>query len=203
MWTTECQSAFLAAKSALLSATLGHHPHKNAKTSITVETSDREFGGKQEQFLDSLWCPVAFFSRKLTKADRIQSAFNCELFPIFFTIKHFTTTSNSASSPSLLTINHSPFLSTVLLSDHPVTLDTCPLSVSFPPKRAMSVEKITLSLTHFKDRNSSVFLMIIDYRPITTDQATLDKIAVCKTSITRNQFDNIQFNDCTIFVMPP
>ena len=54
-WTTKCQSAFLAAKSALVSATLLHHPHSNAKSSITVDASDREVGGKLEQFLFGFW----------------------------------------------------------------------------------------------------------------------------------------------------
>ena len=88
-WTTKCQSAFLAAKSALVSATLLHHPHSNAKTSITVDASDRAVGGKLEQFLDGLWCPVAFFSRKLTNAERKYSAFDCELLAIFLSVKHF------------------------------------------------------------------------------------------------------------------
>ena len=44
-WITKCQSAFLAAKSALVSAILLHHPHSNAKTSITVDASDRAVGG--------------------------------------------------------------------------------------------------------------------------------------------------------------
>ena len=53
-WTTKCQSAFVAAKSALVSDTLLHHPHSNAKTSITVDASDRAVGGMLEQFLDGL-----------------------------------------------------------------------------------------------------------------------------------------------------
>ena len=72
-----------------MSATLLHHPHSNAKTSITVDASDRAVGGKLEQFLDGLWCPVAFFSRKLTNAERKYSAFGRELLAIFLSVKHF------------------------------------------------------------------------------------------------------------------
>ena len=75
-WSPECQSAFLAAKSALATATLLHHPDSNAKTSITVDTSDRAVGGQLEQ---GIWCPVAFFSRKLSNAERKYSTFDREL----------------------------------------------------------------------------------------------------------------------------
>ena len=60
----------------------------------------------------------------------------------------FATTSKAASSPSSLTTNHSPLPLPALLSAHPVRLNTCPSSVSFPPTCAMSVEKITLSQMH-------------------------------------------------------
>ena len=88
-WTTKCQSAFLATKLALVSATLFHHPHSNAMTSIKIDSSDRAVGGKLEQFLDGLWYPVAFFSRKLTNAERKYGAFDHKLLAIFLSVKHF------------------------------------------------------------------------------------------------------------------
>ena len=85
----ECQSAFLAAKSALVTATLLHHLHSNAKTSITVDASDRAVSGQLEQLLNGIWCPVAFFSRKLSNAERKYSTFDRELLAIFLAVKHF------------------------------------------------------------------------------------------------------------------
>ena len=58
-WTPECESAFLAAKSALASATLLQHLYLDARTSISVDASD---SGQLEQFLDGIRSPVAFFS---------------------------------------------------------------------------------------------------------------------------------------------
>ena len=44
--------------------------------------------------------------------------------------------------------------------------------------------------------------MIIDYHPITTDQATSDEITAYKTSITRNQFDkNLVINGTVLYLI--
>ena len=85
-WTPDCEAAFASAKSALESATLLHHPHPTALTSVTVDTSDKAVGG---QFLAGNWRPTAFFSRKLSTAKRKYSAFDRELLAIYLAIKHF------------------------------------------------------------------------------------------------------------------
>ena len=73
----------------LATATLLHHPDSNAKTSITVDASDRAVGGQLEQLLEGAWCPVAFFSRKLSNAERMYSTFDRELLAIFLAAEHF------------------------------------------------------------------------------------------------------------------
>ena len=88
-WTPECESAFTAAKSALASATLLHHPDPMAMTNITVDASDKAVGDQLEQFLAGYWRPIAFFSRKLSKAEKKYSTFDRELLAIFLAIKHF------------------------------------------------------------------------------------------------------------------
>ena len=147
-WTTKCQSAFLAAKSALVSSTLLHHPHSNAMTNITVDASDRAVGGKLKQFLDGLWCPVAFFSRKLTNAERKYSAFDRELLAIFLSVKHFR--HHIEGRQFTIFTDHKPltFAFASAVERSPRQTRHMSFISEFLPTCAMSVEKITLSQTH-------------------------------------------------------
>ena len=190
---------FFAAKSALVSATLLYHPHSNAKTSITVDASVRAVGGKLEQFLGGLWCPVAFFSRKLTNAERKYSAFDRELLAIFLSVKHFC--HHIEGRQFTIFIDHKPFTFAFASAAEHSPRQT--RHMSFISEFSTNVHHVsgkdnivadTLSRTDI----SAVFLPTIDYRQIVTDQATSDKIAAYKTSITGLCFDNVQFNDCTI-----
>ena len=198
-WTTKCQSVFLAAKSALVSATLLHHPHSNAKTSITMDASDRAVGGKLEQFLDGLWCPVAFFSRKLTNAERKYSAFESELLAIFLSVKHFH--------------HHIEGCQFTIFTDHKLLTFAFARAAERSPRqtRHMSfISELSANVCHVSGKDnvvtdalsrtdiSAVFLPTINYRQMAANQATSDKIAAYKTSITGLHFDNVQFNDCTI-----
>ena len=89
-WTTQHQSAFDATKHALASATLLNHPSTTATTCITVDASDLAVGGVLEQFLDGNWKPLAFFSRKLDKAQKSYSTFDRELLAMYSAVKHFS-----------------------------------------------------------------------------------------------------------------
>ena len=81
-WTERLQSAFNGTKQALASATLLIHPSNTATTCLTVDASNLAVGGVLEQFLDGNWKPLAFFSRKLDKAQKNYSTFDRELFAI-------------------------------------------------------------------------------------------------------------------------
>ena len=69
-WTTECQKAFENTKVALAHATLLHYPKANAPTSITVDASDLAIGAQLDQLHNGYWVPIAFFSRKLSSAEK-------------------------------------------------------------------------------------------------------------------------------------
>ena len=69
-WTPECQTAFEKVKSALAQATLLHHPKPDAATSITVDASDVAIGAQLEQLQQGKWVPLAFYSRKLSSAEK-------------------------------------------------------------------------------------------------------------------------------------
>ena len=89
-WTAQLQSAFDATKQALASATLIVHPSATASTCLTVDTSDLAVGSVLEQFLEGNWKPLAFFSRKLDKAQKAYSTFDRELLAMYSAVKHFT-----------------------------------------------------------------------------------------------------------------
>ena len=88
-WTDACISAFNNIKTILADATLLVHPDPNAHTSVAVDASSTALGGVLQQHQDGQWCPLAFFSRKLSSAERNYSTFGRELLAIYSAIKHF------------------------------------------------------------------------------------------------------------------
>ena len=65
------------------------HPHPTARTNITVDASDNAVGGQLEQFQAGIWLPIAFFSRKLSNAEKKYSSLDRELLAIYLAVKHF------------------------------------------------------------------------------------------------------------------
>ena len=91
VWSEECASVFQAAKDDLF---LLHHPNPFSSTSLTVDASDYTVGAELSQKSpEGILRPIAFFSRKLTPAERKYSAFDRELLAIFVAVKHFHTIS--------------------------------------------------------------------------------------------------------------
>ena len=88
-WSAECQSAFQSVKQLLSDATLLHHPNPKLPTSITVDASNTGIAGQLEQLHGNIWRPIAFFSRKLSNAEKNYSTFDRELLAAYSTIKHF------------------------------------------------------------------------------------------------------------------
>ena len=88
-WDESCQAAFEKAKSELAEVTLLFHPSSEAEMTLTVDASDVAMGGQIEQKIEGRFVPIAFFSKKLTEAERKYSAFDRELLAIYSAIKHF------------------------------------------------------------------------------------------------------------------
>ena len=53
-------------KDALANTTLLVHPQPDAPINIMTDTSDIAIRAVFQQYLDSQWCPLSYFSRKLT-----------------------------------------------------------------------------------------------------------------------------------------
>ncbi len=88
-WTEECQDAFEKVKESLSKVALLHHPRPDAQTSLTVDASNTAMGAQLEQRTGKDWYPIAFFSRKLSEAEKKYSAFDRELLAAYAAIKHF------------------------------------------------------------------------------------------------------------------
>ena len=88
-WTEPATIAFQAIKDALASATLLVHPQPNAPTCILTDASSTAVGAVLQQQIDNTWCPLAYFSRKLTPAQQKYSTFDRELLAMYLAVKHF------------------------------------------------------------------------------------------------------------------
>lgn len=88
-WTDTCQQAFESAKSALAKATLLNHPREGCHLAIMVDASDVAVGGSLNQLTEGQWEPLAFFSKKLSPAQRKYATFDKELLAAFLGVKQF------------------------------------------------------------------------------------------------------------------
>ena len=88
-WNKNAESAFSESKQILAKATLLVHPDSTAQLNITCDASDVAVGGVLQQFLNGMWQPLSFFSKKLNPAETRYSAFDRELLAVYATIKHF------------------------------------------------------------------------------------------------------------------
>ena len=199
-WTPQCQSAFEAAKSALASATLLHHPCSASPTNVTVDASDKAVGGQLEQQHNGVWRPVAFFSRKLTTAEQKYSAFDRELLSVYLAVKHFRHFLEGRAF--------------TIFTDHkPLTFAFASAAERSPRQtRHMSfISEFTTDVRHIQGKDnvvadalsragtvSAVALPTIDFRQLAIDQASSQEIADYRMSITGLIFADVPFGDFTV-----
>ena len=88
-WGHDQDTAFQKAKQALSDATLLVYPNAKAVTAVTCDASGTAVGASLDQLSNGEWKPLAFFSRKLSRAELKYSAFDRELLAIYLSIKHF------------------------------------------------------------------------------------------------------------------
>ena len=88
-WTKECQDSFDAAKEALATATLLHHPRPNAQIALTTDASKFAVGGVLEQRGPQGWEPLAYYSSKLQPNQTEWPPYDRELLAAFKCVRHF------------------------------------------------------------------------------------------------------------------
>lgn len=88
-WTPQLLDAFDRCKSSLAKAALLSHPVQDATLALVTDASNTAMGAVLEQHIDGQSQPLAFFSRKLNRAQKQYSAYDRELLAIYEGIKHF------------------------------------------------------------------------------------------------------------------
>ena len=88
-WTSEATAAFQDIKNALADASLLVHPKPDAPVKLMTDASDIAIGGVLQQYLNDMWCPLAYFSRKLTLTEQKYSTYDRELLAVYSAICHF------------------------------------------------------------------------------------------------------------------
>lgn len=88
-WTKLTENAFNIVKQKFTERTLLNHYKKDAKISLAVDASNVAVGSVLQQFNGNNWEPLAYFSKKLSTAERRYSTFDKELLAIYLSIKHF------------------------------------------------------------------------------------------------------------------
>ena len=88
-WTAEMDNAFTSIKAALSEATMLSHPEPEAHISLTSDASEQAVGAVLEQYVQGVWQPLAFFSKRLRPPEKKYSTFDRELLGLYLAIRHF------------------------------------------------------------------------------------------------------------------
>ena len=87
-WNDTALAAFKATKEALANASLLSYPKADAPTCLMTDASDTAVGAVLQQYINGIWRPICFFSRKMTPAETRYSTFDRELLAVYLAIKH-------------------------------------------------------------------------------------------------------------------
>ncbi|XP_076065023.1 uncharacterized protein LOC143039056 [Oratosquilla oratoria] len=88
-WCPEADEAFASVKTALDTVATLSFLAPEALTSITIDASNDGIGAVLQQYVDSAWKPLAFFSKKLSKAEKNYGAFDRELLAVYQAVQRF------------------------------------------------------------------------------------------------------------------
>ncbi|BHF66576.1 hypothetical protein SprV_0200959800 [Sparganum proliferum] len=87
--TPAALTSFEQVKALLADATLLTHFHDNALISLMVDASNVAVGTVLQQSLPDSTVPVAFLSKKISKAETRYSTFGREILAVFLAVRHF------------------------------------------------------------------------------------------------------------------
>lgn len=88
-WPSELDNPLNETKNALAEACLAVHHRQDAEISLSTDASEKAVGAVLQQRNGDLWEPIAFFSKKLDRAQRNYSTYDRELLAIYLALKHF------------------------------------------------------------------------------------------------------------------
>ena len=166
-WNESANSAFIKSKQILANATLLVHPDHTSPLNITCDASDFSVGGVLQQYINNVWQPLSFFSKKLTPAETRYSAFDRELLAAYASIKHFR--HNLEGRYFFVNTDHKP-LTFVMSSvtERPSLRQTRQLAFisEFTGETNFVADALSRPTVSFIDNTST-----INYKDLSTDQA--------------------------------
>ena len=140
------KQAFVAAKCALVNATMLAHPCSDCPLALTSDASDRAVGAVLEQFKQGQWQPLAFFSRQLRNTELKYSAFDRELLGVHLAIRHFRFMLEGRQF-SVYT-DHKPLVHAMA--------KTAELWLSRQQRHLSAISEFTTDIRHVSDKNNTV-----------------------------------------------
>lgn len=169
-WTPETIAAFDSCKNDLVKAALLAHPSSTAPISVVVDASDLAIGAVVQQRTKDGWEPLAFFSKKLTNAEKNYSAYDRELLSAYAAVKHFR-----------FMLEGRDF---VLYTDHkPLTYAFVQSSEKAPPRRLRQLDFIsqfTTNIQHITGRENVVADTLSRISEISVPMVDYQKIAAAQ-----------------------
>ncbi|GBN23515.1 Retrovirus-related Pol polyprotein from transposon opus [Araneus ventricosus] len=88
-WTDEAEKQFEKCKNELANSTLLSFPNSEIPLSLFTDTSDTAIGAVLQQYENSTWKPIAFYSKKLNDTQQNDSTYDRELLGMYLSVKHF------------------------------------------------------------------------------------------------------------------
>ena len=111
LWSEECQVAFEKLKAALVTYPLLRSPDFSLPFSLATDASDTGIGAVLLQAGENGNShPVAYFSRKLSSAERRYSTIEKEALALVNSIKHFEIYLSSSFKPIMVYTDHNPLV---------------------------------------------------------------------------------------------
>ena len=90
VWSVECKKAMGKINEALAKRTVLHHHVPEAKLALSTDASAEGAGAVLEQWVQSVWQLLAFFSKAFTELQKRYSAFDRELLAVKLALRHFS-----------------------------------------------------------------------------------------------------------------
>ena len=116
LWNSDHEKAFKTAKKLLASITHLIYPNPKKPFILSTDASGIAVGASLNQMTEENKCvPTAFFSRKLTDAEKKYSTFDRELLAAYLAVKHFK--HYLEGSTFTINVDHKPLLRTMHMKD--------------------------------------------------------------------------------------
>lgn len=202
VWTKEAIESFEACKVSLQNAALLAHPALDAPIALMCDASDTCAGAVLQQYKNSKWQPLGYFSKKFSDTQRKYSTYDRELLSIYMAVKHF----RKMFEGRQLTIftDHKPI--TFALHKKPSDTET--------PRRTrqlLFISEFTNDIRHISGKENIVADSLsrieaitcpttLDYAQLSVAQERDDTIPMLKTQTNINiKKMDLPYADCKIY----